>query len=164
MLDVPAVLPGPDEGRAPVEEICVHVIEESKHETALIRMEFGARWHEIVLEGKKAVVERKISDDEWGGTARGGTPFLELGRGNAMVVSASGSNGLSRSASSAEDAREGPRASAGICVVSKDQKWRGGNMLVNHTRGTCCRGNRKNGPEASDARLETGEWVSIMRA
>jgi hypothetical protein len=67
---------------------------------------------------KKSVVERTIAEGaqvrkKW---RRGGMPFLELERGKAKVASTVGYHELSRSSSSADDARELLRES-GICRV-----------------------------------------------
>jgi hypothetical protein len=62
VLVVAVALPSVGEGRAPVEETAVVVVEESGEETAEIRMELGARWHRTDREGQKAAVERKIGD------------------------------------------------------------------------------------------------------
>jgi hypothetical protein len=60
MLDVMVAMPG-DEGHAPVEEMGVIVVEESREETTEIRMGFVARWNGIDREGQKAGVERDVS-------------------------------------------------------------------------------------------------------
>jgi hypothetical protein len=108
MLDVAVALPGAGEGRGPAEEMGVAVVEESEEETAKTRMEFGARWHGIDREEQKAAAGRRlVTEDESGGS---GIPFWSSGEAAPTFVS----HTLSRSTSSAEDAREVLRGSAGM--------------------------------------------------
>jgi hypothetical protein len=62
MLIVAVGLPGVDEGRASVEEMCVTAAGESRGETKEVRSEFSARGRESAEREEKTVIELKIGD------------------------------------------------------------------------------------------------------